>query len=91
MGDADEIAVADAERPRRGGSNLQGIAPDDLGERSRQFLQHGGRRFGAGSRRQSRHQPIVSGASCHMSGNWSTSPWQVSQPTPVATCAAWLK
>ena len=33
----------------------------------------------------SRHHSICSEFSCHVSGIWSTRPWQVSQPTPLLT------
>ena len=43
-----------------------------------------GPRFGAGLRWQSRHQSMVSGAVCRISGMEVTSPWQVAQATPLA-------
>src|SRR6185312_6362312 len=50
-----------------------------------------GRRFGDGLRWHSRHQPICIVGPWRISGISSTRPWQVTQPTPLATWIEWLK
>ena len=50
-----------------------------------------GRTYFSGLRWQRRHHSICSDSCCHMSGIWSTWPWQVVQPTPLFTWALWLK
>src|SRR6185312_813645 len=50
-----------------------------------------GRKFGRGSRWQATHHPIRRLAPFSVSGMVSIRPWQVSQPTPLATWIEWLK
>ena len=50
-----------------------------------------GRMYLSGFRWQLRHQLICRLFSWYMSGIRSTGPWQVAQPTPLATWMLWLK
>src|SRR5262249_49166505 len=61
------------------------------GCQSRSKTRSRGRRLGAGSRWQARHQPIVSGFALAVSRISSMRPWQVTQPTPFATWIEWSK
>src|ERR671913_1166670 len=50
-----------------------------------------GRLLGSGLRWQSRHQLMLRGAIWVTVSIWSMRPWHVTQPTPAATCALWVK